>query len=278
MTTEVQAGQGNPSSGPVLASDGLANQKFTVGGLPEDVRGLTDWSKFEGKPAAEVFKSYALLQKLQGQSIPLPKGPDDVEGLRTFRERWGVPSEATGYTLDGLGEKAQLVNPEMKAWFADLAHEANMSQKDFEKVVARYMEKEVQVNQGREKEKEILKNKNIEEMKKGWGIKYEDNMGIVQRYMAEMPDNLRQKFEGVGFNHDPVVAEWLLGIAKTREDHEFVVGESGGRIPKLTPDQAKEKIGMLMKDKAWVESYQKGDKFKTEEFTALNKMAYPSKR
>ena len=70
--------------------------------LEGDMANSPSMQKFEDTKAGfnKLSESYLNLSKLLGhEKIPVPKGPDDIEGWTRYNEAMGVPSVAEGYNL-----------------------------------------------------------------------------------------------------------------------------------------------------------------------------------
>lgn len=67
--------------------------------LPDDLRSVLDRTKWTDP--VQVLEGYRNAEKLvSGQKVPLPKGPDDRDGIRRVLDAMGRPKDASEYKLE----------------------------------------------------------------------------------------------------------------------------------------------------------------------------------
>lgn len=264
------AGGGSPP--PAAAGDWTA-------GLSETTRGFVQTRGF--KDPGQLAESYVNLEKLMGvpkdRLLKLPENDADVEGFNQVYNRLGRPEKPDNYKIP-MPEKGG--DPKLAEFAKTMFHEAGLTQKQAEKVGAKWNE----YNAGIAKtngEAHLAKVQQEEgALKSEWGAAFEQNIEIGRR--------AAQKFGVDGATIDKLEAVMgFAGVIKlfhqlgsgTGVSHEgsFVGANngSGGFGNVLTPAQAKYQIEARRQDGDFVRRYTSGDLAAKEEMSRLHSMAYP---
>lgn len=272
---------GGASTPPPAAAAGVgasgASASDWTSGFNEDQKAFIANKGF--KASGDVIESYRNFEKLMGvpaeNLLKLPAKDDDVEGWNKIHARLGRPEKPDGYKIP-MPEKGG--DPEFAKWAQGVFHEAGLTSKQAEKVASKFNEYAfAKQQQGAEAVQQRGRDAEVE-LKKDWGMAYEQNLKVVDRAAAELglddPQllKLREAFGPAGaikFLH--TLSEKLGG------EHTFVTNGVGsqGFNGAMSPAAAQNKINTLKGDKEWVTKYVNGDSKAKEEMDNLMRMAYP---
>ena len=165
--------------------------------LEGDMANSPSMQKFEDTKAGfnKLSESYLNLSKLLGhEKIPVPKGPDDIEGWTRYNEAMGVPSVAEGYNLPDVEIPADLQGMSFdRGQFSEIVHKLNLTPAQASGFWGVYTQKRIDTYQGalraREGELNGIKNSLIQE----YGDAYQSNIQlgqmVINKFAADKDDN-----------------------------------------------------------------------------------------
>lgn len=273
-----------PAAGaaPVGSTGGTGNPNPTQSGGTEwyssfnpELKGYAELKQF--KTPESVVDAYRNLEKLIGvkdQLLTVPQKDDDLAGWGEVYKRIGKPEKPENYKINVPKE---IENKEFSEWAQKAFHEANLTSKQAEAFVNKWVER-VRGEQTRAAEAQSLKAKEQEAaLKKEWGMAYEQNVQIAKRAMTGLElgaDQIDALDAALG--HDKTMKLLQTIGSKLGEDSFVSASSSGAKFGAMTPDAARSRIAALRGDKEFVDRYVKGDVNARSEMEKLHQFAYPS--
>lgn len=252
-----------------------------LGGI-EDENIRSDPSLRNIKSIEDLAKGYVHAQKLVGKErLVVPSDENDTEAWNDVLSKLGRPESADGYELPKPAEDSPAQLPEgMDRKFAEKAHELGLTNKQARDLFGWYVTDvaESEVNaQGDRLEQERQQAETV--LRKEFGNAFNDRITDAQRALREYGDEngeLAKMFSQTGLGNDPNVIRFLASIGEgLREDTVGGTSKPVGR----SPDQAKQEIGQLKGDSAFMKTYldqkQPGHKEAVERMRVLYQDAYP---
>lgn len=286
-------GAGNPQGGPALGSGNApvnsGNGQSSIPptgtantGGPEwyatfndDTKGYVQSKGF--KDPGAVVESYRNLEKLMGapseRIIKLPEKFDDPNVMGPIYDKLGRPQKPEEYGLvtPKEGGDAEFTSAAAKAFY-----EQGLSRQQATKLTEWWNGLVASRVQAISTAKENAFNQESTKLKAEWGAAHEQNVDIGKKAAATFGIT-KEQIDGI---------EKVLGFAGTMKlfhnigsklgEHSYVDGNGGSQMGgKLTPEQAKYKLGQLSKDTDWVRRYTNGDTAAREEMEKLQKFMNP---
>lgn len=198
-------------------------------------RSITLPTEDDGEEARQKF--YEKLRKHVPDLIPMPKDPDEWDNVFRALGKPEKPDEYKVPEIDGLPEGFQLDQSKIEA-FKQMAHEAGLTQRQFENVVAKYIGSELQqVNQYLEQEAQKMS-----QLKQEWGVTFDDRVKMAQaireQYFPFLPKNL---------NSDMLKA--LVSVAEAMGKEPKDLADKKAKGDWLTPEEAELQLASIMKNK-----------------------------
>jgi len=180
-----QEGQQQQQEPQTAAPSGLS-WKTRIG---EDLGKSPSLSKFPDTEdgLTELSKSYANLEQLLGhEKVPIPKGPDDVEGMKRFNKALGVPDTAEGYTLPDatLPPGAEGLTFD-KQTFAQAIHKHGLTPKQAEGLWKDYTELSAGIYQAQTQAFQDSINKTVNALRTEWGDAYGSKVELGQMIISK---------------------------------------------------------------------------------------------
>lgn len=161
--------------------------------LSEEYRNHPSIQKFND--ANGLAKSYLNLESMMGQEkIPVPKGVDDLNAWGMYRKAFNVPEAAENYNI-----KIEGVEDEKLGLFKELFHKHNISQDTAQALADAYVEDLKGLFAHQDQLKQVAMENATNELKKEWGLKYEENLKTARNFLEKMAGNEEdyKYFEGV---------------------------------------------------------------------------------
>ena len=186
-------------------------------------------------PTATDEQKDEFLQKAIEKLPGLMKTPDPyADDINEILSKLGKPEEPSGYKAPEGVE----VPPELMAQ----AHEAGLTQKQFETLVAKQNENVLQLTA----EQEAKIKEQEDKLKADWGAAIEDRKSVVGEYLAGegVPTSLRDAYANNQLDAETV--KWLYSQAEASEEGRAVEQQNDGRTGKLTPAEA-----AAQRDEVW---------------------------
>ncbi len=188
------------------------------------------------KSPADVITSTMNLEKLlgadrAGRTVVLPKDETDVEGMKAFRAKLGVPDAPDAYELplpDGDGGEFAKTAAQ---WF----HEAGIPKAAGQKIAAQWNEHFSKMVEEQQAQAQASSRAELESLKSEWGKDFDKNSEYARRFLraAGWDDAKMSKYEQA-FGTAQMLKDFHAWGSKTAEA-AFVGGEqqSGGLPAKL---------------------------------------------
>jgi hypothetical protein len=184
------------------------------------------------KSGADAVTSYRNLETIwgadkAGRAVMLPKDDKDVEGLKAFREKLGVPADVKGYAVpEALRES--LKDDPLVPVFAQAALEENIPAKAFGNLLSKVLAAAQKRDEDAAAADKVANEKTIGELKAKHGDKYDANLEMGERALAKLGVKedamaaLRQALGKAG------VVELFMAIGQGMGEAAGAGGEKGG--------------------------------------------------
>jgi hypothetical protein len=207
--------------------------------------------KFEDNEGGlkKALESHVNLEKLLGhEKVPLPKGPEDVEGRARFNKALGVPETAEGYKLSDPGIPRSMEGMTFdKKTFAEIVHKYDLTPKQAEGLWTEYSKMSVGVYQRHTEALESKLNDNRTALRAEWGDAFASKVEL-----GEMVINK--------FSDDKEMGDWLMAtLTKEPAGMKFLakvgaqfaenkVGDFQFKRFSMSPDEAFAEIDKIKAD------------------------------
>ncbi len=209
--------------------------------LSEEYRNHPSIQKFND--ANGLAKSYLNLESMMGQEkIPVPKGVDDSNAWGLYRKAFNVPEAAENYNI-----KIEGVEDEKLGVFKELFHKHNIPQDTAQALTDAYVEDIKGIFAHQDQLKQVAMENATNELKKEWGLKYEENLKTARNFLEKMAGNEEdyKYFEGVIGND----AKFIKLLSKMGESiSEGSLGgferQTGGFVK--TPKEAEAELNSIL--------------------------------
>ncbi len=209
--------------------------------LSEEYRNHPSIQKFND--ANGLAKSYLNLESMMGQEkIPVPKGVDDSNAWGLYRKAFNVPEAAENYNI-----KIEGVEDEKLGLFKELFHKHNISQDTAQALADAYVEDLKGLFAHQDQLKQVAMENATNDLKKEWGLKYEENLKTARNFLEKMAGNEEdyKYFEGVIGND----AKFIKLLSKMGESiSEGSLGgfesQTGGFVK--TPKEAEAELNSIL--------------------------------
>lgn len=219
--------------------------------LRTDLKDSPLLQKFEDTPDGfnKAFESHANLEKLLGhEKVPVPKGPEDVEGWSRYRKAFSIPEKPDGYKLEDVKLPDSMKGITIdKSKFAEVAHQLDLTPaqaakqwKIYNDIQAQAYEKHVQAHQAKVTE-------SINALKQEWGDAYNANIELSQSVINKFSDSQEMNdYLTAALSQDPQGIKFLAKLGE-----QFTENKVGDFSPKRfsnTPEQARNEIDKIRLD------------------------------
>jgi hypothetical protein len=209
--------------------------------LSEEYRNHPSIQKFND--ANGLAKSYLNLESMMGQEkIPVPKGVEDSNAWGLYRKAFNVPEAAENYNI-----KIEGVEDEKLGLFKELFHKHNISQDTAQALADAYVEDLKGLFAHQDQLKQVAMENATNDLKKEWGLKYEENLKTARNFLEKMAGNEEdyKYFEGVIGND----AKFIKLLSKMGESiSEGSLGgfesQTGGFVK--TPKEAEAELNSIL--------------------------------
>lgn len=206
--------------------------------LPHDMDGRDALlSKFGGEDGvARMAKSYQELEGYRGRSVALPSDGADDDQWRSIMSKFGAPSSPGEYRLpEGMDE-------EMATPFRGQAHDAMLTQKQFEKLAKNAQDRTALAVDGMADERKA----SIESIKEQFGAKYDAALAHARR--AAQANGISD-----GWESNP---EMFSLLAKTGSQMSGDTAPDGdARSPTTSATKIASRLRELMSSEAYSDSF-----------------------
>ena len=265
--------EGDPPAGgepgPGLKPPEPATPSSFQESLADEFKGVSALQKFNDVNG--LAKSYLELERLLGyEKIPMPKADAKPEEWESVWSRLGKPQKPEEYKFEGIpADEAKKIDPKFLEKVRPLLHEANLTQKQADAVVSKFIELDKAMLSDLQNAllTEVLEG--WESLKKDWGNAYDSMKETASRALDSTKiDGVWEWAERAGVIDDPMFARIMAHFGQELSED---VLRGGGGSGTLTPKGAETEYNMIMSNKEKREAYLKGDKALVAQVTELMK-------
>lgn len=233
-TTDVVTPESTPDVGVATTPDDWRSR------IPAELKSATDWTKF--KSEADVFKSYAELEKYRGDSVRIPKAdaPDEEWGKFYDKVR---PATPEGYNVTFPDVGGAVVWPdEDKTWATKTAHSLGLSERQFQRFVQAHSERLAENAKILDRERR----EGLKSLADEYGATFQRDVALANRALDWAGGNeLLDFIKSSGLGAEPIFVRSMLKIGKKFADDGVVIGEVAGVMSK---DEALSRIATMRAD------------------------------
>jgi hypothetical protein len=168
--------------------------------------------------------------KITSEYIPKPKENATEEEKLAFYKALGRPDKPDDYKFEALqipkgAEK--LIDPTMEPWFRATAHKLNFSNEQAAALYAEYGKSFTDRFIQMETAKTQKMQSDIENLKKAWGAKFDENVALMDRAYAKFAGkDFKKRLTEMGLNNDMDFVGVFLEIGKAIADDTTVLGRA----------------------------------------------------
>ncbi len=214
-----------------------------VNSLSEEYRNHPSIQKFTDPNG--LAKSYLSLESMMGQEkIPVPKGPDDTNAWGMYRKAFNVPENADGYNI-----KIEGVEDDKLGSLKELFHKHNISQEAAQELTNAHLDGVKDLFAHQDQLRQVAMENATAELKKDWGLKYEENLKTARNFLEKMAGNEEdyKYFEGV-IGNDAKFIKLLskMGASISEGSLGGFEAQTGGFVK--TPAEAKAELDAILND------------------------------
>lgn len=232
--------------------------QVTDNAQPTETQTTTDtWAnslseEYRNHPSIQKFtdpnglaKSYLSLESMMGQEkIPVPKGADDTNAWGMYRKAFNVPENADGYNI-----KIEGVEDDKLGSLKELFHKHNISQEAAQDLTNAHLDGVKDLFAHQDQLRQVAMENATAELKKDWGLKYEENLKTARNFLEKMAGNEEdyKYFEGV-IGNDAKFIKLLskMGASISEGSLGGFEAQTGGFVK--TPAEAKAELDAILND------------------------------
>jgi len=242
--------QSKPETAPAPAPE-PAKPTGWKSGLPEDIAKSPLVQGFEDTPEGleKIVKSHLNLEKLLGhEKVPLPKGPDDTEGIARFNKAMGVPETADGYNLSEVTLPEDLSSITFdKGKFAEIAKENNLTPDQANGLWKTYTDMMGKTYQDQVNKVKADMAERANKLRSEWGDTYAANIELGEMVVAKFADDQDMAdFITAALSKDPAGQKFLAKIGTQFAENK--VGDFQYKRHALNAEEAADEIAKIQSD------------------------------
>ena len=277
MTTEVTPDESGQVASGVDAGTPEASHfdrmQFDPSSLPENL-----WNE----PSLQTFtsvdnlaKSYVnAVKKIGGNPDHLVQLPQEGESRDNFYNQIGRPETPDGYNFGTEPGDNRL------DFFKDAVHKIGLTQDQATNMLQLYAAVENEQSKASDRANADFAVNSQIELKREWGVDYDSKIDMAQRAFAQFATPEFSKImDETGIGNHPELLKAFSKVGEAMGDDKLVVGS--GRAVGMSPQQAKEEIESLYRDKEFSKAYldrtDPGHKDASSKMGGLFKVAYPAR-
>jgi hypothetical protein len=180
---------------------------------------------------AGLAKGYSELYSKMGSYVKPVTDESTPEEISTFYNKQGRPETPEAYTLPDLAEGKEY-DKDLLGGMRTAAHETGLTDKQFTKLIQRYLDIEKQRAELTEGEVNRAAQESDRLLKEKWGAEYPANVELARRARDELIDDkelleqfadmVETKYPGLG--NDPVFVQVFTGIGQKMLDDTLIKG------------------------------------------------------
>lgn len=175
-----------------------------------------------------AMKSVEDLRKLVSERVAMPGEDADDDTWSKFRDKMGIPEAAESYALPDDFETDDVGEALIEA-FRPIAHEANLSQDGFQKIIQTWNEFTDQAIAQEKAERQKQTEESVAALQKEWGKDYEANLNLALRAFKQMGgDEVAQFFDttktedGMMLGNHPVMIKMGAQIGRQMSEDGMI--------------------------------------------------------
>jgi len=240
-----------PAPAPTPAPTPTPTPTGWKSGLGEDLSKAPLIQGFEDTPEGlkKAVESHVNLEKLLGhEKVPIPKGPEDIEGIARFNKAMGIPDKVEGYNLPDANLHGEMANLTFdKASFAQIALENSLTPKQAESLWNKYTEMSGGIYQTHLKAVEDKMNENKNALMAYWGDSYANKIELGDMVVAKFADDQAMgDFITASLSKDPMGQKFLAKIGQQFSENK--VGEFQYQRHGISSEEALSEITKIRQD------------------------------
>lgn len=239
-----------------------------TGYLSEELRASQVASKFQGKSADDVLKSYANLESVLGKKVN-QLTPEEAIQLR----------ELQGFVTVNNVELPENITGPVADWFKEIAPKAGLTKEGVKELVSSYMEFEAASAQQRMNELARQTADAETALRKEYGTAFESRLNLAGNLVKSIGgEELLKDIETSGLGANPRFVKMMMDIASQFEGDKLPSSQRGNALG-VTPEAANQQIQMMLADPETRQAYYNKFNPKHEiikaEITKLYQLANP---
>ena len=277
MTTEVTPDESGQVASGVDAGAPEASHfdrmQFDPSSLPESLRNEPSLQTFTS--VDNLAKSYVnAVKKIGGNPDHLVQLPQEGESRDNFYNQIGRPETPDGYNFGTEPGDNRL------DFFKDAVHKIGLTQDQATNMLQLYAAVENEQSKASDRANADFAVESQIELKREWGVDYDSKIDMAQRAFAQFATPEFSKImDETGIGNHPELLKAFSKVGEAMGDDKLVVGT--GRAVGMSPQQAKEEIESLYRDKEFSKAYldrtDPGHKDASSKMGGLFKVAYPAR-
>ena len=277
MTTEVTPDQSGQVASGVDAGTSDASHfdrmQFDPTSLPENLRNEPSLQTYTS--VDNLAKSYVnAVKKIGGNPDHLVQLPQEGESRDNFYNQIGRPETPDGYNFGTEPGDNRL------DFFKDAVHKIGLTQDQATNMLQLYAAVENEQSKASDRANADFAVESQIELKREWGVDYDSKIDMAQRAFAQFATPEFSKImDETGIGNHPELLKAFSKVGEAMGDDKLVVGS--GRAVGMSPQQAKEEIESLYRDKEFSKAYldrtDPGHKDASSKMGGLFKVAYPAR-
>lgn len=277
MTTEVTPDESGQVASGVDAGTPEASHfdrmQFDPSSLPESLRNEPSLQTFTS--VDNLAKSYVnAVKKIGGNPDHLVQLPQEGESRDNFYNQIGRPETPDGYNFGTEPGDNRL------DFFKDAVHKIGLTQDQATNMLQLYAAVENEQSKASDRANADFAVESQIELKREWGVDYDSKIDMAQRAFAQFATPEFSKImDETGIGNHPELLKAFSKVGEAMGDDKLVVGS--GRAVGMSPQQAKEEIESLYRDKEFSKAYldrtDPGHKDASSKMGGLFKVAYPAR-
>ena len=227
-------------------------------GLPQEVQA---WSEVQNAPDQDTFfKQMSDMRSMIGRSVQVP-GPDasaearqayvqkmlektpevmlkpDAENMNDFYNALGRPEAPDKYTAPEFGEDVYVDQSSVES-FRKVAHDAGLSQKQFEHIVNQMTNGQTQAMQQQLQER----NEQLQGLRGEWGMAFDQNLQVAEKVRQEFFPHLDVHVDKL----DAPTIKALQNLGKALGGEGTPLTQETGASSVMTPAEAMQIMQEIM--------------------------------
>ena len=247
--------------------------QFDPSSLPESLRNEPSLQTFTS--VDNLAKSYVnAVKKIGGNPDHLVQLPQEGESRDNFYNQIGRPETPDGYNFGTEPGDNRL------DFFKDAVHKIGLTQDQATNMLQLYAAVENEQSKASDKANADFAVESQIELKREWGVDYDSKIDMAQRAFAQFATPEFSKImDETGIGNHPELLKAFSKVGEAMGDDKLVVGS--GRAVGMSPQQAKEEIESLYRDKEFSKAYldktNPGHKDASSKMGGLFQVAYPAR-